>query len=295
MTTVAAGWTRMPRRRWLVVPKRWRNTIGLIGAGIVGLAVFTAAFGHYLWTTSPISPLYTRLEGPSWAHPMGTDDLGRDTFARVISGSQISLEVGGVAVFLALVVGALLGVFAGYYGGLIDLFLGRVVDMFFAIPSLILAFVIVGLLGHGLRNEMIAIGVIYMPAFARVTRAAVLEVMGFPFIESGRALGSGDLRIMLRHVLPNITATLIVLVSVYLSQAILTEATLSYLGLGTSPPAAAWGSMLATARGFVSESVWMSIFPGLAIMIVVLGFNFIGDGLRDVLDPRVDDTVARKH
>jgi peptide/nickel transport system permease protein len=163
----------------------------------------------------------------------------------------------------------------------------RLVDILFAFPGLVLAIVIAGLLGANRRNAMIAIGIIIIPAFARVVRASVLEVMGFPFIESSRALGGGGIRIMLRHLIPNIVAPLIVLTTVYFSTAILSEATLSFLGLGTQPPEAAWGNMLATARSYIDQSVWMSIFPGLAIMLVVMGFNFLGDGLRDVLDPRL--------
>jgi peptide/nickel transport system permease protein len=162
----------------------------------------------------------------------------------------------------------------------------------------VLAFVIAGLLGASRRNAMIAVGIVIVPAFARVVRAAVLEVMGFPFIESTRALGAGGLRIMLRHLIPNVVAPLIVLTTVYLSTAILSEASLSFLGLGTQPPEADWGNMLATARSYVDQSVWMSIFPGLAIVVVVMGFNFLGDGLRDILDPRlgggVRDAMAKR-
>ena len=165
-------------------------------------------------------------------------------------------------------------------------------------PGLVLAVVIAGLLGANRRNAMIAIGIIIVPAFARVVRAAVLEVMGFPFIESARALGAGSIRMMLRHLIPNIVAPLTVLTTVYFSTAILSEATLSFLGLGTQPPEAAWGNMLSTARSYIDQSVWMSIFPGVAIMVVVMGFNFLGDGLRDVLDPRigggVGDVVVKK-
>ena len=170
----------------------------------------------------------------------------------------------------------------------------RLIDIVFAFPLLILAMLIAGLLGPSRRNAMIAIGIVYTPAFVRVIRAAVLEVMGSPFIESARSLGAKDLRIMSRHVFPNIVAPLTVLTTVYFSQAILAEATLSFLGLGTQPPEAAWGNMLATARGYIDASIWMSLFPGLAIMLVVLGFNFLGDGLRDILDPRIGGNVDRR-
>jgi peptide/nickel transport system permease protein len=157
---------------------------------------------------------------------------------------------------------------------------------------LILAFLISGLLGPSSQNAMIAIGVVYMPAFARVIRSAVLEVMGLPFIESARSLGASDLRVMVKHVIPNIVAPLTVLTTVYFSQAILSESTLSFLGLGTQPPEADWGNMLAKARSSIDSSIWMSIFPGIAIMLLVLGFNFLGDGLRDVLDPRIGGNVS---
>jgi peptide/nickel transport system permease protein len=288
--TATPAWEAVPRRRW--IPARWRNPIGIVGAAIVGFCILTALFGRFIWTIDPNAPDADRLLGPSRAHPFGTDDLGRDTLARVIHGAQVSLQVGAVAISIALVAGTLIGLVAGYRGGIVDLLLMRVVDIMFAFPGIVLAIVIAGLLGATRRNAMIAIGIIIVPAFARVVRAAVLEVMGFPFIESARALGGGGLRIMVRHLIPNIVAPLIVLTTVYFSTAILSEATLSFLGLGTQPPEAAWGNMLSTARSYIDQSIWMSIFPGLAIMIVVLGFNFLGDGLRDVLDPRLGGGVG---
>lgn len=291
-----AAWETVQRRR--LIPARWRNPIGLVGAAIVGFCILTALFGRFVWRTDPNAPDAVRLLGPSWAHPFGTDDLGRDTLARVIHGAQVSLEVGVVSISIALVVGTLIGLVSAYYGGIVDLVLGRVIDILFAFPGLVLAMVIAGLLGANRRNAMIAIGIVIIPAFARVVRAAVLEVLGFPFVESARALGAGGMRIMLRHLMPNVVAPLIVLTTMYFSTAILSEATLSFLGLGTQPPEAAWGNMLSTARSYVDQSVWMSIFPGVAIMLVVLGFNFLGDGLRDVLDPRigggVGDVAAKK-
>jgi peptide/nickel transport system permease protein len=294
--TATPAWEALPRRG--LIPARWRNPIGIVGAAIVGFCILTALFGRFIWSTDPNAPDADRLLGPSRAHPFGTDDLGRDTLARVIHGAQVSLQVGVVAISIALVAGTLIGLIAGYRGGIVDLLLMRVVDIMFAFPGIVLAIVIAGLLGATRRNAMIAIGIIIVPAFARVVRAAVLEVMGFPFIESARALGGGGLRIMVRHLIPNIVAPLIVLTTVYFSTAILSEATLSFLGLGTQPPEAAWGNMLSTARSYIDQSIWMSIFPGLAIMIVVLGFNFLGDGLRDVLDPRIGggigDVVTKK-
>ena len=286
MTATTASWRLIPQRRF-ALSARWRNPVGIAGAIIVGFVILTALLGRFIWTTDPDNPAWTRLQAPSWAHPFGTDDLGRDTLARVIHGAQVSLTVGAIAIGISLCAGLLIGLVAAFYRGIVDLILMRFVDIAFAFPLLVLAILIVGLLGPSRRNAMIAIGIVYAPAFARVIRAAALEVLGFPFIESARSLGANDLRIMTRHVLPNIVAPIIVLTSVYFGQAILGEAFLSFLGLGTQPPEAAWGNMLATARGFVETSVWMSLFPGLAIMFAVLGFNFLGDGLRDVLDPRL--------
>jgi peptide/nickel transport system permease protein len=283
----------MPRkRRWWVLPARWRNPIGLVGAGIVIGVVLVAVFGDLLWTIDPNAPVYENFLPPSWDHPMGTDEIGRDTLARVIHGAEVSLQAGATAISIAFVLGTFIGLVSGYYGGWADLGLMRVVDLMFAFPGLVLAFLIVGLIGTTRTNAMIAIGIIITPAFARVVRAAVLEVMGQPFMESARGLGAGDVRVMLRHVLPNIVAPLIVLVTVYFSVAILSEATLSFLGLGTQPPEAAWGNMLATARTYIDASVWVSIFPGAAIAVAVLGFNLLGDGLRDILDPRMGGGVA---
>lgn len=264
----------------------------MVGAGIIGLNVLVAAFGPLVWRTDPNAQEAPRLESLSWAHPMGTDELGRDTLARIIHGAQVSLEVGAVSVGIALVAGVLIGLVAGYYKGIVDAALMRIVDLMFALPGLVLAIVITGLLGPTRRNAMIAIGVVMTPAFARVVRAAVLEVMGRPFIESSRALGSSGVRIIGRHLLPNIVAPLTVLVTVYLSTAILSEAALSFLGLGTQPPEASWGGMLSTSRSYLDVAPWLSIFPGAAIMLVVLGFNLLGDGLRDILDPRLGPHVG---
>ncbi len=281
-------WDQVPRG-WLRIRQGWRNPIGLIGAAIVLLNVLTAIVGPILWRVDPTLQAYHRLIGPSAQNPMGTDELGRDLFARVIHGSQVSLEVGAVSVLIALSAGGIVGLVAGYYGGLLDALLMRVVDIVFAFPGLVLAIVIAGLLGPSRTNAMIAIGVVYAPAFARVIRAAVLEVLGRPFVEAARALGAGALRIMGRHLLPNIVAPLIVMTTVYLSTAILSEAALSFLGLGTQPPEPSWGSMLNTSRTYMELAPWYTIFPGLAIMLVILGFNFLGDGLRDILDPRLRD------
>jgi peptide/nickel transport system permease protein len=293
------GPSELSTSHWVYVPARragrfakWKNPIGIAGAIIVGLNVFLTIFGKFIWTVDPNELVATRLQDPSWAHPLGTDELGRDTLARIIHGAHVSLQVGLISVSIALVLGLSIGLISGSYGGKVDGLLMRVVDLMFALPGLVLAIVIAGMLGPNRRNAMIAIGIVITPAFARVVRGGVLEVMGFPFVESARALGSSHGRIMARHVIPNIAAPVIVLVTVYLSTAILSEAALSFLGLGTQPPEASWGGMLSSARSYLEIDPWLSIFPGLAIMIVVLGFNFLGDGLRDILDPRLGPHVG---
>ncbi len=292
MSAATEAWSAVPRKRNRVIPAKWRNPIGVLGAAIVLFAILVAIFGPYVWTISPYNTAATGFLGPSWAHPMGTDNLGRDTLARVIAGTRSSLEIGFAAVALSLLVGVPIGVLSGFHRRGVDLVLMRLVDVVFAIPGLILAFLIVGLLGPSQWHEIIAIGIIIMPALARISRAASLEVMGHPYIESARAMGSSDARMITRHLGPNILAPIIVLTSLYVSQAIVAEATLSFLGLGTQPPKAALGNMLASARGFIDESIWMGIYPGLAIMIIVLGFNFLGDGLRDILDPRIGTDIG---
>jgi ABC-type dipeptide/oligopeptide/nickel transport system permease subunit len=287
VTAATETWSAVPRRRRRLLSAKWRNPVGVLGAAIVLFAILVAIFGPWVWTTSPYSPASASFLGPSWAHPMGTDNLGRDTLARAIAGTRNSLEIGFAAVALSLLIGVPIGVLSGFHRRGIDLFLMRIVDVVFAVPGLILAFLIVGLLGPSQWHEIIAIGIIIFPALARVSRAATLEVMGHPYVESARAMGASDARMIGRHVGPNILAPVIVLTSLYVSQAIIAEATLSFLGLGTQPPKAALGNMLAAARGYIDESVWMGVFPGLGIMLIVLGFNFLGDGLRDILDPRI--------
>jgi peptide/nickel transport system permease protein len=230
------------------------------------------------------------LLAPSAVHPLGTDTLGRDELSRVIHGAQVSLQVGIIAVLIALVLGTVIGVLTGFYRRALDAVLMRVVDVMFAFPGLVLAILIAGLLGPSRTNAMIAIGIVYAPAFARVIRGSTLSIFGLPFVEAARSLGARDWWIIRRHILPNILAPLIVLTTIYLSTSILAEAALSFLGLGTQPPEPSWGSMLEASRAYVQQAPWLAVSPGLAIMMVVLGFNFLGDGLRDVFDPQLRDT-----
>jgi peptide/nickel transport system permease protein len=274
-------------RPWWTLPHRWRNPIGLVGAAVVLLTVVVALAAPLIAPYDPDAQESERLLAPSWNNLMGTDELGRDTFSRIVFGARVSLQVGIISVFIALLIGAVLGIAAGFLQGRTDAWLMRGVDIMFAFPGLVLAIVIAGLLGASRTNAMIAIGLVYAPAFARVIRGSVLSVMSEPYVEAGRVVGSTNGRLVRQYVVPNIVAPLIVMISVYLSSAILSEAALSFLGLGTQPPEPAWGGMLNLARTYMEISPWMAIFPGLAIMIVVLGFNFLGDGLRDILDPRL--------
>ncbi|MGB3307314.1 MAG: ABC transporter permease [Thermomicrobiales bacterium] len=272
-------------------PPWWRrlrkNPIGLVGATIVVATILIAVFAPLIAPYDPASQDADRLLGPSLSHLFGTDELGRDTFSRIVYGARVSLQVGIIAVGVSLALGGLLGIIGGYAGGMVDAVIMRLVDILFAFPGLILAIVIAGLLGPSSRNAMIAIGIIYTPAFARVIRSSVLTVQNEPYIEAARVAGSASTRLIWHHVLPNIVAPLIVLVTVYLSSAILAEASLSFLGLGTQPPEPSWGGMLNAARLYMEINPWMAVAPGFAIMLVVMGLNFLGDGLRDVLDPRL--------
>ncbi|GAA0404402.1 ABC transporter permease [Micromonospora gifhornensis] len=263
------------------------DPLALTGAAVLVLLVVVGVAGPWL-APSGINDVDVdrMLQAPSWAHPFGTDELGRDVLSRVMVAARVSLQVGAVSVGIALLAGVTLGLFAGYYRGWVDNLLMRCMDVLFAFPVLLLAVAIVAVLGPGLLTAMIAIGVVYTPIFARVTRAGVLSVREQVFVRAAVSIGASDLRIMRRHVLPNIAAPLIVQTSLSLAFAILSEAALSFLGLGVQPPAPAWGRMLYDGRGFVTDAWWLGVFPGAAIFCTVLAFNLVGDALRDVLDPR---------
>jgi len=264
-----------------------RHPIGALGAAIVVLVILMAILAPQVATHDPAAQEAKRLLPPSADHLMGTDELGRDVFSRVVFAARTSLYVGLLSVSLAIVLGVTAGVLAGYIGGRFDSVMVGFMDILFAFPTLVLAIVITGLLGPSLTNAMLAIGVVYSPTFARVARSAVLTVKNEAYIEAAHVVGGKQRHIILRHVLPNILAPLIVLATLSLSLAILAEAGLSFLGLGTQPPDAAWGLMLSQGRKFMELSPGLAIFPGLAIMVTVLAFNFLGDGLRDALDPRL--------
>ena len=226
------------------------------------------------------------LQPPTGAHWFGTDELGRDIFSRVLLAAHASLQIALASVAFAFVVGVTIGVISGYRGGLLDAVLMRVVDVMFAFPVLLLALAIVAILAPGSATTILAIGIVYTPIFARVARASTLSVRVEPFVAVSRTLGTGHLYILGRHILPNIAGPVIVQTSVSLAFAILSEAALSFLGLGIQPPEPSWGRMLFDAQGFVHRAWWMGVFPGAAIFATVLAFNLLGDGLRDVLDPK---------
>jgi peptide/nickel transport system permease protein len=264
-----------------------QNRIGSMGVAIIAFVIFVAGFAPLISPYKPTSQDAKRLLPPSGQYYLGTDELGRDVFSRIVYGARISLQVGIIAVTIAFVLGATAGVLSGYIGGHFDNIVMRFVDIMFAIPALVLAIVIAGMLGPSITNAMIAIGITYAPAFARVTRGSVLVVKNEVYLEAARVVGGHDVHIIWRYILPNIIAPIIVLMTLQMSTAILTEAALSFLGLGTQPPDPSWGVMLSNGRKFMEFAPWVAVFPGLAIVVAVLGFNFLGDGLRDALDPRL--------
>jgi peptide/nickel transport system permease protein len=283
----APGLARSRRRSSAFLRSMQRNPLGIAGLVIIALVALVALLAPVLSPYGPTEQVARRLLEPSPEYILGTDEFGRDILSRVIYGSRISLYVGIVSVSLALLAGGTLGLVAGYAGGRTDTLLMRLVDILFAIPSLVLAIVIAGLLGPSLTNAMIAIGIVYAPIYARLVRGEVLSVRNHLYIEAARATGVGHFGLVARHILPNITAPLIIQTTLMLSTAILSEAALSFLGLGTQPPDPSWGTMLGSGRRYMELTPWVAIAPGIAIVITVLGFNLLGDGLRDALDPRL--------
>lgn len=280
--------TKATGDRWAMLRPVLRNRLVLFGAGIVLLMVVFALLANVVAPYDPTEMKVTdALKAPSRAHLFGTDRFGRDVLSRTIYGSRIALGVALSSIGIALAVGSVLGLIGGYLGGWSDLVIGRVMDVLFSFPTLILAIAIAAMLGPGLNNAALAIAVVYAPLFSRVARGPVIAERAKEHVAAAIALGGGSVRIVLRHILPNILAPLIVQASVALAFAILTEASLSYLGLGTQPPDPSWGTMLNEGRTYLETAPWMSIFPGLAIMLAVFGFNLLGDGLRDILDPKL--------
>jgi len=267
-----------------------KNHVAFVGLLIILFYVFIAIMGIF-WT--PFDPLEMNfkemLQPPCFKtrHFMGTDQFGRDTLSRIIYGSRISLSVSFSATLIAATFGILMGIWAGFLGGIYDNIIMRINDIIFSFPPLLLAIFIMGVLGENTYNVIIAIGIVYIPQFARISRAAILAIKNLEFVDAALAIGGTRNRILFKHLLPNIIPSLIVQISLCLSLGILLESSLSFLGLGVQPPFPSWGSMLGDARRFIIIAPWSSIFPGITIFLIVIGFNLLGDGLRDILDPRL--------
>jgi peptide/nickel transport system permease protein/dipeptide transport system permease protein len=274
----------------------WRNKTAVAGLIVITMFVLMAIFAPLLAPHDPLeTSLYDQLKPPVWheggstENILGTDDLGRDTLSRIIYGARVSLVVAVVSVGLAFTLGTLLGCLSGYYKGPVDSAIMRVMDMILAFPYLLLAIVVVAYLGPSLQNAMMAIGITYVPRFARIVRGSVLEEGQKDYVMAARSIGAGDLRIMFITILPNCMGPLIVQTTLSMASAILDAAALSFLGLGAQPPTPEWGAMIARSRGLILRASWVMTFPGIAILLAVLGFNLLGDGLRDALDPRLRD------
>ncbi|HYY55461.1 MAG TPA: ABC transporter permease [Candidatus Dormibacteraeota bacterium] len=260
--------------------------MALLGLAMVLAYVGVAIVVGWLPLRDPLQVSAQRLAAPSAEFPFGTDALGRDVLSRILFGARLSIQIAVVSVALAMAAGTVLGLVSGYVGGVADLVIGRVMDVFFAFPAILLALGIVAALGPDPKNVVIAIAIVYTPIFARVVRGPVLALKVREFVDAARAIGATQARIVARHIFPNLLSTLIVQVSLALSWAVLTEGALSFLGLSAQPPAPSWGVMLSEGRQYLEFATHLAVFPGLAIMVAVLGFNLLGDGLRDVLDPQ---------
>lgn len=278
--------TGAPGRR--ILRRLRRSPTFMVGLALLSLMIGLALFAPSLSSYNPVrmNPSM-RLQPPSITHPFGTDQLGRDIFTRVVHGGRLSLPMGVVPIALAAFAGLLLGLIAGYYGRWADLLIMRLVDVWIAFPPILLALAIVTILGTGLTNIMIALGIAWIPYYTRMVRGAVLEAKELVYVDAARALGGRDVRILLKHVVPNILTPIMVMSSMGVANAILAGAALSFLGLGAQAPAPEWGTSLADARQFIRLGWWVGFFPGLAIAITVLGANLMGDGLRDALDPKL--------
>ncbi len=288
-TEAAAEPLRGHRSVWLDVLVRLRRSRSALLGGTLLAGLIAAALAAPLLT--PYEPLtmnpVDRLQPPNARHIFGTDVFGRDLATRMLFGSRISLQTGLISVSIAILIGVPMGLASGFYGGQADRLLMRVVDLMLTFPGILLALIIIAILGPNLRNAMLAVGISASPTYARVVRAAVLSAKEQVYVEAARAIGCANIRIMVRHILPNTIAPIIVLGTLGIAGAVIAAAALSYLGLGAQPPTPEWGALLSEGRNYLRQAWWITTFPGLAIMLAVLSINLLGDGLRDALDPRL--------
>lgn len=283
----AARGAMRPRLQSRILRRLLSKPLAVAGGLIVLLFVLIAVFAPYLAPYDPASPDFLAVrQPPSERYLLGTDEIGRDLLSRVIFGARASLVAGVISVAIALALGVPLGMAAGFYGGFLDELIMRVTDAVLSFPFLILAVAMAAALGPSLTNAMIAIGIATTPTFVRLTRGQVLAVRAEEYVQAARALGFGDGRILVRHVLPNAFAPILVQATLTIAQAIIAESSLSFLGLGVQPPTPSWGGMLNTAKNFLTQAPWLAIWPGVSIFVTVLAFNLFGDGLRDAFDPR---------
>lgn len=264
-----------------------KSPLTVVGIAIILMLLLTAVFAPYI---APYSPLDInppqRLKAPSVEHICGTDTAGRDIFSRIVYGSRISIQIGVTVVLMAAVFGSIIGLIAGYFGGKIDNLIMRITDVFFSVPYLVLAMAIAAALGPSLINTMISLAIVWWPIYTRITRAQALQIRELTFVEVSKGLGARPYWIIWKHILPNSLSPVIVQASLDFGNAIMYAAALSFIGLGAQPPTPEWGAMISTGRNFLRDSWWFPTFPGIAILITVMGFNLLGDGLRDIFDPK---------
>jgi peptide/nickel transport system permease protein len=274
---------------WTISFRRMRKSrTAIFGIIIIILFTLVAFLAPFISPYDPLEQNFIKsFRPPSAEHYLGTDEFGRDVFSRIIYGARISLQIGFVAVFISLIVGVSVGLIAGYYGGWLDMAVMRVMDLMLSFPYILLALVIMSILGPGIYNAMVAIGIVYVPQYARIVRSSVLSVKKKEYVIAAKALGANDFRIILKHIFLNSMAPIIIQTTLSIGRAIINAAGLSFLGLGAQPPTPEWGAMLSNGQDFLRNAPWIATFPGIAIALLVLGFNLVGDGLRDAFDPRL--------
>jgi len=283
ISIVRTGWERYGRRFR-------RSGLALVGGALFLVFILLALFGPMLAPNDPIATnTPQRLQPPSLHHLFGTDEFGRDLFSRVLYGARIAARVGVISVLVAMSGGIALGFITGYYGGAVDSLLSRLMEIWMAFPGVLFALIVVAILGPSLNNVIISLGLLSIPEYARLIRGLVLSGRQEQYVEAARAIGVGDLRLMWRHLLPNIVGPILILSSLRFGSALLTGAGLSFIGLGAQPPTPEWGAILASGRDYMQQAWWITAFPGITIALFVLGVNLLGDGLRNVLDPRVNN------